>query len=330
MDLHAHFLALSVDELAANEPGRAAELGALASQMGRASVEQNLRLLDTWRHALTDPSARLAAMDEMGIDVQAVSLSPTQYYYWADAAISAQIVTAANEAIAAHCAAKPDRLVGLGTVSLQHPALAAQQLRVALRSLGLRGVIVSTNVNGGELADPALDSFWACAEELEAVVFIHPLGCTFGDRLNRYYFANVIGNPLETTVCLSHLIFGGVLDRYPRLRILAAHGGGYLPHYIGRSDHVFEVRPEARTMKRPPSEYLRQIYFDSLVYRADTLHALIDRVGASRVVLGTDYPFDMGVRDPLARLLAVPGLSPEHAAAIRGGNAETLLGPLVG
>ncbi len=156
-------------------------------------------------------------------------------------------------------------------------------------------------------------------------MLIHPWGCTLGDRLSAYYLSNVVGNPAETTLALSHLIFGGVLDRHPGLRICAAHGGGYLPYYAGRSDHAWEVRPESRTTARPPSAYLRDLYYDSLVYQAGTLAYLVETVGAGRVLLGTDYPFDMGVTDPLARLDAA-GLDDGARAAIAGGTAAALLG----
>jgi aminocarboxymuconate-semialdehyde decarboxylase len=265
-------------------------------------------------------------MDVMGIDVQAVSVSPTQYYYWADRELGGQIARVANGHLAALCAAHPRRFVGLATVALQHPDLAVEQLTHAMRTLGLRGVQISTAIEGVELADPALEPFWERAQELGAFVFIHPLGCSLGTRLAPWYLSNLIGQPIETTVALSHLVFGGVLDRYPRLTVCAAHGGGYLPFYIWRSDHGHAVRPESRTTPRPPSAYLRQLWFDSLVYAPDGLRHLIEQVGASQVVVGSDYPFDMGMDDPLSVVAAVAGLSDEERGAIRGGTAARLLG----
>jgi aminocarboxymuconate-semialdehyde decarboxylase len=326
VDLHAHYLVGGVEALVKDDPRCKREHTLQAAQMGPASMQHNLSLLPQYAVALTDLDTRLYRMDAMGIDLQVVSLSPTQYHYWADEELAGEIVRTANEGVAAMCAARPDRFVGLGSVALQYPDLAAEQLTVAVRSLGLRGAILSTAVNGVDFSDPRFERFWGRAEELEALLFIHPLGCSLGERLNRFYLINVIGQPAETAVALSHLIFGGVLDRFPRLKICAAHGGGYLPYYVGRSDHAYEVRPESRTTQRRPSEYLRQLWFDSLVYRPDTLRHLIDVVGASQVVLGTDYPFDMGVEDPLDRLEAVQGLSAADAALIRGGTAATLLG----
>jgi aminocarboxymuconate-semialdehyde decarboxylase len=190
----------------------------------------------------------------------------------------------------------------------------------------MRGVEISTAVNGLELDDPKFARFWARAEELGCLVFIHPFGTSLGERLNRFYLQNIIGQPIETTIALSHLIFGGVLDRHPGLKILAAHGGGYLPSYTGRSDHGYQERPDAHSMLRAPSEYLRQIYFDTLVYKPECLHHLIEQVGATQVVLGTDYPFDMGSYDVHGLLENVRGLSEEDRSAILGGNAARLLG----
>jgi aminocarboxymuconate-semialdehyde decarboxylase len=208
---------------------------------------------------------------------------------------------------------------------LQHPDLAVAELTRAVDGYGLRGVQIGTFVNGVEIADPVLDEFWARAAELDAVVFIHPWGCTLGERLDRHYLSNTVGNPVETAVALSHLVFSGLLDRHPGVRIVAAHGGGYLPTYLGRSDHAWQVRPDARRCVDPPSSYLRRMCFDSLVYTPAALRHLVEAVGADRVVLGSDYPFDMGVDDPVDRLRAA-GLDPATEHAIRGGTASHLFG----
>ncbi len=326
IDMHAHALVPGVEELVRGTEGRRRENEATARGTTQASIDHNRSLGATYGPKLTDLAVRLADMDAMGVDVQAVSIAPPQYHYWADEALAERIVTVANAHIAGLVAEAPDRLVGLGTASLQHPALAVAQLGQAVEGLGLRGVMVSTRVGEMELADPSLEPFWARAEALGAVVFIHPMGCSLGERIAPYYLSNVIGNPAETTVALSLLIFGGVLERHLGLKIVAAHGGGYLPFYIARSDHGWEVRPEARTIPQPPSAYLRRITFDALVYTPTQVRHLVDQVGASQVVLGTDYPYDMGVTDPLATLAAVEGLSEAERDAIRGGNAARLLG----
>jgi len=327
IDMHAHALVARADQIARADPGFAREIEQRARGDGEASTRHNLELfVQSYRAELMELPRRLAAMDAMGIDLQAVSLSPTQYHYWADPELARALVRAANEGLAELCAGAGGRLLALATVALQHPELAVEQLTHAITELGARGVQISTRIGEHELDDPRFDPFWRCAERLQAVVFIHPLGCSLGQRIADHYLSNVIGQPIETTIALSRLIFGGVLDRFPELRLCAAHGGGYLPYYLGRSEHAYRVRPESRGMREPPRAYLRRIWFDSLVYEPSALRQLVSEVGASQVVLGTDFPFDMGVRDPLDRLRAVPGLSSAEQAAIAGANAAALLG----
>lgn len=263
----------------------------------------------------------------VGVDVQVVSPAPSEYHYWADEARAADIVAATNEGVAALCARHPDRLVGLGSVALQHPALGADQLCHAVGELGLAGAVIGTQAGGADFSAARYAPLWAAAEELGAVLFVHPWGCTLGERLARSYLMNIVGNPIETTVALAHLIFGGVLDRHPGLRVVAAHGGGYLPFSPARADHAWRVvREDSHTSAEPPSAYLRRLWFDSVVHDPRLLGHLIDNVGADRVVLGTDYPFDMGQDDPVGALAEVAALSAEDRAAIAGGNAAALLG----
>ena len=324
VDVHAHTLVPEVFGLVAGKPGFRDEQEQQLRTFGRESAERNAMLAaGEYALLLTDMTARLAAMDRAGIDVQAVSVIPTQYHYWAERGLAAEIVSTVNKHIAAMTS---DRVVGLATVALQHPDLAAAQLAEAMGKLGLRGVQISTTAAGRDLSDPFFEPFFTTASELRAFVFIHPWGCSLGERLSSWYLGNVIGQPAETTLALSHLIFGGVLDRHPDLVICGAHGGGYLPQYIGRADQAYAVRPESAAMKQPPSAYLRQLYFDSLVYTPGTARQLIDVAGAGHVLLGTDYPFDMGVTDPLARLHAVPGLTAAERTAIAGDTAAALLG----
>ena len=325
-DLHAHCTVPAVAPLVAGEPGVAAEAARTAAAMGPGAAAVNRALLPEWLPRLVDVDDRLAAMDRRGIDTQVVSPSPGDYHYWADASRAADVVAAVNEGVAELCGRHPDRLVGLGSVALQHPALAADQLRHAVGGLGLAGAIVGTTAGGRDLSDPAFEPLWAAAEDTGAVLFLHPWGCTLGERLARAYLFNVVGNPTETTLALSHLIFAGVLDRFPRLRVVAAHGGGYLPFYPARADHAHRVRADSRGCAEPPSAYLRRLWFDSVVYEPRLLGHLIDNVGADRVVLGTDHPFDMGQDDPVGMLDAVPGLSAAGRAAVAGGNAAALLG----
>jgi aminocarboxymuconate-semialdehyde decarboxylase len=200
-------------------------------------------------------------------------------------------------------------------------------LEHAVVTCGLLGVEISSFAPGAdrsvELSDTRLEPFWVRAEELGAILFLHPFGCSLDERLDRFFLSNTVAQPVENAVALSHLIFSGVLDRHPGLTIIAAHGGGYLPTYLGRSDHAWQVRPDAHGCARPPSSYLGSLYFDSLVYTDEALRALVAAAGPDRVLMGSDYPFDMGVPDPVERIRSA-GLSAADAAAIESGNAIRL------
>jgi aminocarboxymuconate-semialdehyde decarboxylase len=315
IDFHAHAQSPKAMELIARAPGNP----------GAEPNEHNQYLFETrYRAAFRDINLRLQTMDRQRIDMQVVSPSPN-YAYWADRDLSQQIVAATNEHVAEVCASHPDRLVGLGHVSLQFPDLAATQLATAMGSLGLRGVEISTRVEEVELDDPCLDPFWAAAQEHAAPIFIHPAGTTLGKRVARYYLTNVIGNPLDTTIALTNLILGGVLERFPSLKVVAAHGGGYLPSYFSRTEHGYAVRPEMPKLPHPPRHYLRRLWIDNLVWQPDDLAHLIRVMGASQIVLGTDYPFDMGQEHPVDLVEAVAGLSQEEMEQIKGRNAIELL-----
>ena len=323
VDVHAHLLIGAVEAAVARAPGYAAHKALDARRNGPESLAASGEMVGARMAALTRLDRRLSDMDAAGVDVQVVSPSPSHYHYWADRDLAVSVADLANQAVAEHVGQRPDRLAGLGLVPLQHPDLAVECLRDAVVHRGLRGVEISSHAPGVELSDERLEPFWAKAVELGAVVFLHPFGCTLDERLDRFYLSNTVGQPVENAVALSHLIFAGVLDRHPGLKLLAAHGGGYLPAYLGRSDHAWLVRPEAKRCLRPPSSYLRDIFFDSLVHTPQALRVLVDAAGADRVLLGSDYPFDMGVDDPVERL-AEAGLSEAQQEAIRSGNANTL------
>ncbi|MGW8597636.1 amidohydrolase family protein [Streptomyces sp. NPDC055893] len=323
VDVHAHVLLPQIEALVAGLPGHAEAKALDARRNGTDALAVSGPMVRDRIPALTDPSVRLARMDAQGVDMQLVSPSPSHYHYWADADTAEKVYRLANEATAAHCAAAPGRLKGLGLVPLQHPELVVSALDHALE-LGLAGVEISSHAPGRELSDPAYEPLWARAEETEAVVFLHPFGCTLDERLDRWYLSNTVGQPTENAAALSHLIFSGVLDRHPELKIVAAHGGGYLPTHIGRSDHAWRARTDASAgCAELPSTYLRRLYFDSLVHDPKVLRALIETAGADRVLLGSDFPFDMGSDDPVAALRAAD-LSETDFHAVRGGNAAAL------
>ncbi|MFE2420875.1 amidohydrolase family protein [Streptomyces hokutonensis] len=323
IDVHAHLLLPEVEEAVADHPGLAEARALDARRNGPAALAVNGPMVGARVPKLTDAAVRLAAMDAQGVDIQLVSPSPSHYHYWAEPQLAEKVCRLANEGTAAHCAKAPDRLHGLGLVPLQHPDLAVELLDHALEQ-GLRGVEISSHAPGRELSDPAYEALWSRAEETGAFLFLHPFGCTLDERLDRWYLSNTVGQPTENAVALSHLIFSGVLDRHPGLKLIAAHGGGYLPTHIGRSDHAWRARPDARGCEREPSSYLKQLYFDSLVHDPHVLRELLRAVGQERVLLGSDFPFDMGTDDPLGALRAAD-LPDTDFHSVRGGNAAALL-----
>ena len=281
----------------------------------------------------TQLGVRLQAMDEQGIDVQALSINPN--WYKVDRDLAKQVCAIQNEKLAAACAATPDRFVAFATVALQHPDLAAEQLEEGVKRFGLRGAGIGGNVGGMEISDRKFDPFWAKAEALGVPVFIHPQGDGAPDQLNsRFqgngYLGNVIGNPLETTIALSHLIFEGTLDRYPRLKIIGAHGGGFLPSYSGRSDFGCPTRPDLcpggthGTIKKKPTDYLKQMYYDTMVFNPEGVRHLAAEVGTGQLLVGTDYPYPW-TKTQVDLILQTPGFSDVDRAAILGGTAAALL-----
>ena len=275
-------------------------------------------------------SRRIGAMDAQGIDVAVLSINPN--WYDVDRDLVTQVISVQNESLASFCAAHADRFAAFASVALQFPELAAQQLEQGMKKLGFRGAAIGGSVAGKELADPLFHPFWAKAEELGAVVFIHPQPAATPDLNNRLrgngLLGNVIGNPLETTIALSHLIFEGTLDRFPGLKICAAHGGGYLPSYVSRSDHgclTFPAQCKPGVPKEHPTTYVKRMYYDSLVFTPEALRHLVAEVGAGRIVMGTDYPYPW-VDAPADHVLNTPGLSDAEREAILGGNAMKLLG----
>ena len=274
-------------------------------------------------------SERLANMDAQGIDIAVLSINPNWYAAARD--LVTAVIDIQNEALAEFCAEHRDRFAAFASVALQFPDLAAEQLERAMKRMGLRGAAIGASVSGQELADPKFHPFWAKAEELGAVVFIHPQGSAAGDFRSRLTgngaLSVMLWNPIETSVALTHLIFEGTLDRFPGLKICAAHGGGYLPSYMNRSDQGCRVFPEQCKPGVPskrPTEYLKRLYYDSIVFTPEALRHLAAEVGAGQIVMGTDYPYPW-VADPVEQILATD-LTDVEREAILGGTAAALLG----
>ncbi len=325
IDIHCHYLNQEVAaKVAPLNPGQYEPSVCFANTMTR---EVNVKQMKDRAQKLTSIEVRLKDMDRMGIDMQAVSPAPNQTYYWTEPGMGQELARTVNERIAQIVAQWPDRFVGLGTVPLQNVDLAVSELEFLMRKLGLKGVEINPNLNGKELTKSRLDKFFAAAERLNAVIFMHPIGYTNGERLTDHYFNNVIGNPLETTVATAHLIFDGVMERHPKLKVVLPHAGGYLAHYWARMDHAWKARPDCCTViKKRPSSYLEKFYFDTIAFDPGMLGHLIERFGADHVVLGTDYPYDMGMYNPVEFIGKVKRLSAKDKAKITGGNAARLLG----
>lgn len=268
---------------------------------------------------------RLSDMQRMGIDIQVIAPAPGQQHYWADPSLHDEVSRMQNDHVAGLVAKAPDRFVGLGTLPMVDPALAEREAVRAAQEKGLRGFQIDTRVNDRELSDPVFDPLWARLAKLETPLFVHPLGFSHGQRLGPFFMVNTVGQPLEETIAFQHFVFGGVLDRHPDLKVLICHGGGYVPSYVGRLDHAWKYRPELRKLTAdPPSAYLKRFWFDTCVYRPDLIENLVAMAGADRILLGSDYPFDMGDPDPVGLLARCTGLDAKQHQMIRCDNARSL------
>src|SRR3954463_4286525 len=273
-----------------------------------------------------DIERRFREMDAAEVDVQVLSATPQTYLYDQEPSLATAVSAIQNEQIAKLVKAHPARFLGIATLPMQAPERAAAELRRAVRSLGLRGTMIASNVNGRNLDDPELEPVWAAAAELDVLVLIHPYNVAGADRLRSYYLNNLIGNPLDTTIAAACLVFGGVLERHPNLKVCLVHGGGFVPYQAGRFLHGWHVRKEPKNkLPKPPTESLGRFYFDTIVHSKDVLEFLVGNAGVERVLLGGDYPFDMGMPDGVKQVrgLSIPA---GDQASILGGRAKALLG----
>ena len=323
VDVHCHVHYPPADEMVKgvyrpeNEPA-----ARFTNELSRAT---NKKQMENVFACLTSVEQRLADMDKMGVDVQAISCSPFQFMYSLDPELGRKTSRAVNENLAAIVAKHPDRFVALADVPLQAPDAAAEELDYCIRRLGFRGVEIGTNVAGKEISR-GRDAFWAKAQELDIMVFMHPNGFTGGERLSDHYFTNIIGNPLDSTVAIGHLVFDGILEKFPKLKIVSAHGGGYVSHYPARMDHAWGARVDPRTvLKRKPRQSLAKLYLDTIVFDREQLRHLVNLWGADHIVVGTDYPYDMGWYDPRGFVDGCKFLKDADRAKILGLNAARLL-----
>lgn len=289
------------------------------------STRYNSELRATQGEKFVSTAARLVDMDLQGVDLQVLAIAPPQYFYWLDRETGTRVSAMQNDHMAAMVAEAPARFAAVATLPMDHPEAAAIEMERVQRELGIHGFEINADVNGGDLDDRRFDPVWAKACELDMLVILHPHGWTQPQRMDDYYLINLVCMPLASTVTVSRMILGGVFHRFPALKLLVVHGGGYLPFYFARTDHGYRVRPEtSRHIPELPSHYLHKLYFDTTVFRPQEVEYLVNEFGADRVLLGTDYPFDMGPTDPLA-FLAQAKLTESERDLILGGNATRLL-----
>lgn len=326
IDIHAHFI--PADSLkVASEIGQRQGLQLGRNERGRAIVSRNGKpYLTEPKAEFSDLDLRLSIMDSQGVDMQALSPASTYFFYWMEAEESLAYAQWLNDRLAEAAAKHPQRLVALGSVPMQDSAKAVVELERVMGKLGLRGVEIASNINGRYFDDPGFEPFWEAAQALDALIFVHPNSVVGAERMKEFNLANLIGNPTDTSLAIAKMIFSGVLERYPRLKILLAHAGGFLPYTWGRLDRGYRIQDSATSkIPKAPSEYLKQLNFDTISHSAMALEYLVANFGADHVVLGSDYPYDMGDPEPLASLRAAH-LDDASFAQIANANACKLLG----
>jgi aminocarboxymuconate-semialdehyde decarboxylase len=322
IDVHSHIRIPEVTALL-REISQTGNPNARQWVSGRSAVEQK-RIQKQNLPKETDYKVRLRELDKLRIDIQALAVNLPSVYYYADGDLALRIARISNDGIADFVSHAPDRFVGMASVPLQDIPRAIRELERAVNNLGLRGAWVSSNVQGQELGDSMFGRFWAKAQDLDVPVFIHPLGFTHPERLQKWALWSTIGQPLEEALAMSSLIYEGVMDRYPNLKIGVCHGGGYMPYYIGRHDETFAQRREIRDkLKKRPSAYLDRFYYDTVIFDPDMLGFLVKKAGARKVMMGTDMPYT--APEPVAFIRNARGLGDRDKENMLWRNAAKLL-----
>ena len=327
IDVHCHLATPETKALAA--PHHRPEYESYDYFMGADSKQQNSVMFPTIVEALTNPAARLEYMDQMGVDVQGLATFVSEYFYWTPGPLGAELARIQNDKLAQAVADHPDRFVGMGaTVPLQDVGLAITELDRVVDELGFKGLQIGGTVNGHNLDEPRFRPFWAAVEAKGVPVILHPSGYPESQRFGDYFLTNCIGNPLETMVAATRMIFSGLFEEHPDLKLVLLHGGGYLPFYASRADHTWKVRPETRVKipNHSPSYYMKRLFYDTMVFQPLYLRHLIEVVGSDRVMIGTDFPFDMAETDPVGLVEATEGITDAEQVAIKGGNAVRVFG----
>ncbi len=325
VDVHAHFIPEAL--LPSIGSGKFEGL-ALEETGGKTMLVIRGRRISPATPRHRDLSLRIAPMDKMGVDVEAVSVVPPLVGYHLPVDQAVPYCRLINDSIAEAISAYSKRFVGLANVPLQDPGSAVRELSRAVEDLGMKGAQVGANVNAEDLGEERFLAFWEAAAGLDCFVFFHPNQASLPavERMKRYHLHNLIGNPLDTSLAIASLIFGGVLERWPNLKLCFAHAGGFVPYQIGRFDHAYGAREDVHSaIPEPPSHYFRRLYFDTISHGRDALAFLVSKVGTGQVLLGTDYPADMADDDPVKSVAGL-ALDPAGAAQVLGGNATRLLG----
>jgi aminocarboxymuconate-semialdehyde decarboxylase len=322
IDMHTHALSKRVEPLVAghydpmDNPYR--------RDMSPASRETDAEQGKLLPGLMLDVAKRREMMARMGVDFQVIAPAPAQQNYWADEDLQGALSRVQNEDIAALVAQDPTHFAGMGTLPMRFPARAVEEAAHAVEQLGLRGFQIDTRVENLELSHASFDPLYARLAKLRVPLFIHPLGFSHGQRLGDFFMVNSIGQPIEETIAISHFIMGGILDRHPDLDVVIAHGGGFYPFYAARMDHAWKVRPEVRRLTADaPSTYLKRLWFDTCVFSSELINNLVKTVGVDRVMMGSDYPFDMGDPDPVG-LVNTATLSDTDRQKVLFGNASRL------
>jgi aminocarboxymuconate-semialdehyde decarboxylase len=326
VDIHAHYIPAESLRMA-GEVGRRQGLESSKDERGRDIVTRNGKpYLNQPKAEFSNLELRLSIMDSQGVDMQLLSPARTYFFYWMAPEESLAYAQWLNQCLADAVAKYPKRFLALGSAPLQEPAQAVLEIERAVTKLGLRGVEVASNVNGRYFDDPGLTPFWEAAQALDVLIFVHPNQVVGAERMKEYNLANLIGNPTDTSLAVAKLIFGGVLERFPKLKIILAHGGGFLPYTWGRLDRGFRIQDSTKAkIPKRPSEYLKLLHFDTITHSAMALEYLVANFGADKVLLGSDYPYDMGDPQPVEALREAK-LSAAQVEAITSINACKLLG----
>jgi len=324
IDLHNHVIPLTIIEAIERDPKRFGTH--IEIRDGKRFFNSHGRMTELLAE-FYDSEAKIEWMDRKGIDIAGISVGPPVYFYNLPADAGLEAARLNNDGIAQMVAKYPARLRGMATLPMQNPDAAITELERVVKEYQFKAVEIATSVEGAPLADPKFRKLLKTIEQLGCFIFAHPYQCLAQGGMDDYYLRNFVGFPLDTTLMIAHLMFSGALDELKKLRILCAHGGGFMPYQLGRFIHGFNVRPEPKqNTKTSPRELFKRFYFDALIHDAQAARYLIDKVGADRVVIGTDHPFDMGPDDPMAAIDAIPGLTANERESVCGRTAKSLLG----